>query len=64
MSMFNQNNWILGALYGSIAAIDSGCSLIGSVLSNLLYGGTVSVYKGFSWLAFGSCHIVGLLFFG
>ncbi|XP_071128136.1 lysosomal proton-coupled steroid conjugate and bile acid symporter SLC46A3-like [Mytilus edulis] len=53
-----------GALYGSIAAIDSVCSLIGSVLSNLLYGGTVSVYRGFAWLAFGGCHIVGLLFFG
>ncbi|XP_063417699.1 lysosomal proton-coupled steroid conjugate and bile acid symporter SLC46A3-like [Mytilus trossulus] len=53
-----------GAMFGSLAAIDAVCSLIGSVASNVLYGATVSIYSGLIWLVFGGFHLAGLLLFG
>ncbi|XP_076070413.1 lysosomal proton-coupled steroid conjugate and bile acid symporter SLC46A3-like [Mytilus galloprovincialis] len=53
-----------GAMFGSLAAIDAVCSLIGSVASNVLYGATVSIYTGLIWLVFGGFHLAGLLLFG
>ncbi|XP_052077124.1 solute carrier family 46 member 3-like [Mytilus californianus] len=53
-----------GAMFGSLAAIDAVCSLIGSVASNVLYGATVSIYAGLIWVVFGGFHLAGLLLFG
>ena len=50
-----------GAVFATIACIESAASVGGVVVANAIYRNTLSFYKGFVFFVFAASNIIGLV---
>ncbi|KAH3868237.1 solute carrier family 46 member 3-like isoform X2 [Dreissena polymorpha] len=51
-----------GAVFGSIGAVETFCSLIGALSNNVIYIGTIKIMNGFVFLIMGAITCIGVVF--
>ncbi|KAH3868256.1 hypothetical protein DPMN_031397 [Dreissena polymorpha] len=51
-----------GAVFGSIGAVETFCSLIGALSNNVIYLGTIKIMNGLVFLIMGAITCIGVVF--
>lgn len=57
----HENIFSVGAVFGAIAAAETGINIIGAVTSQTIYIATVKVMRGFTFILFAGFNVVSLI---